>query len=89
MDQAAREEHARRQERKRALPEGSADAHGNGKKPRTEPAKLADFNFRELPHAIVTELVVANLLAVSQARLDSVVAVSEHSLHSRLGADLE
>jgi len=84
MDQAAREESIRRTEasRKRALPEVFGDPL-YFKKPKMEPQAtpvsgpnvLASFDFTTLPHSLVTNLVIANLVAVSQTRLDTAIQV--------------
>ncbi|KAG8889606.1 hypothetical protein FRB98_003668 [Tulasnella sp. 332] len=85
MDEAAREEQARRADasRKRTLPEPSVDPSVS-KKPKTEigttavaPAVaqglLASFDFTTLPLALVTELVINNLLAIDPVSLNSAV----------------
>lgn len=88
MDQASKEEAARRNEtnRKRSLPDPS-DEQSHSKKARidaevsttsTTPGLnvLASFDFTTLPHGLVTDLVIANLVAVSQGKLDAAVQVS-------------
>ncbi|KAG9035999.1 hypothetical protein FRB95_009999 [Tulasnella sp. JGI-2019a] len=86
MDEAAREEQARRVDasRKRALPDPGADP-SISKKAKTEigitavapplaaQSLLASFDFTTLPLGLVTDLVIANLLAIDQANLNAAV----------------
>ncbi|KAG8942711.1 hypothetical protein FRC04_003541 [Tulasnella sp. 424] len=89
MDTAAREEIARRAEasRKRALSESVQDS-SDAKRLRVEDAAapsapagnqaslsiLQTFDFTTLPQPLVVDLVIANLIAVSPAKLHTVVA---------------
>lgn len=88
MDQAVRDEAARRAEstRKRTHSD-SFDLQSGSKKTKMEledpssstaggMSALASFDFSTLPHALISDLVIANLLAVSQERLAAVVQVS-------------
>jgi len=86
MDQAARAELARRAEgnKKRILVEPVDDA-ALPKRSKTEvdvagvPTghnALASFDFTVLAQGLVIDLVVANLIAVSQSKLDAAVQVS-------------
>lgn len=94
MDIAAREEAARRAEasRKRALPEPVAPPSEfkrlrveDGMAPPAQPGNQASlsvlqtFDFTTLPQPLVVDLVIANLIAVSPAKLNTVVAVSSPS----------
>lgn len=85
MEQAAREEQARRAEvnRKRLLNEPGVDP-SLAKRPKTEPEAgpssdnlnvLANFDFTTLPQSLVIDLVIANLIAVSKPQLDAAVQV--------------
>lgn len=88
MDQAVRDEQARRLEasRKRALPE-PAEGPAVLKRPRTDNGSLessaataqsllASFDFTTLPLDLVKELVIANLIAIDQVKLSAAVTVS-------------
>lgn len=83
MDEAARQEEARRlgMSRKPALPEPTDDlsAHKKFKTDQEDTQNvLASFKSTTLLLSLVTELVIANLVAIDSTNLTSVVEESHH-----------